>query len=53
MKERCTAIVLAAGQGRRMKSKIKKQFLNIAGKPIVYYSLECFERAPLYRTLFL
>lgn len=46
MRERCTAIVLAAGQGRRMKSKVKKQFLNIAGKPIVYYSLHCFERAP-------
>lgn len=46
MGERCTAIVLAAGQGRRMKNKIKKQFLNIAEKPIVYYSLHCFESAP-------
>lgn len=53
MKERCTAIVLAAGQGRRMKSKIKKQFLSIAGKPIVYYSLHCFERAPFIQDIIL
>ena len=44
MKDRCTAIVLAAGQGQRMKSKVKKQFLSIAGKPIVYYALQCFEK---------
>lgn len=53
MRERCTAIVLAAGQGRRMKSKVKKQFLNIAGKPIVYYSLHCFERAPFIEDIIL
>ena len=35
---RCTAIVLAAGQGKRMHSKIQKQFLEIGGKPVLYYS---------------
>ena len=49
MKDRCTAIVLAAGQGQRMKSKVKKQFLSIAGKPIVYYALQCFEKAAVQR----
>ena len=29
MKEKITAIVLAAGQGKRMHSKIQKQFLEI------------------------
>ena len=29
MKEKTTAIVLAAGQGKRMHSKIQKQFLDI------------------------
>lgn len=29
MEEKCTAIVLAAGQGKRMGSKIQKQFLEI------------------------
>ena len=44
---RCTAIVLAAGQGKRMHSKIQKQFLEIGGKPILYYSMECFQKSPL------
>ncbi|NCB94422.1 MAG: 2-C-methyl-D-erythritol 4-phosphate cytidylyltransferase [Clostridia bacterium] len=40
---KCTAIVLAAGQGKRMNSKIQKQFLNIQGFPVLYYSLKCFQ----------
>ncbi|MGN0399692.1 MAG: 2-C-methyl-D-erythritol 4-phosphate cytidylyltransferase [Blautia sp.] len=42
---KCTAIVLAAGQGKRMKSKVQKQFLKLKGKPILYYSLACFEKS--------
>lgn len=38
-----TAIVLAAGQGKRMNSKVQKQFLLIKGKPVLYYSLSCFQ----------
>ena len=41
------AIVLAAGQGKRMNSKVQKQFLEIGGKPVLYYSLKCFEDSPL------
>lgn len=37
------AIVLAAGQGKRMGTKIQKQFLEIEGKPVLYYALEAFE----------
>ncbi len=40
---KCTAIVLAAGQGKRMKSDVPKQFLKIQGYPVVYYSLQCFQ----------
>ena len=40
-----TAIVLAAGQGKRMRSKIQKQFLEIGGKPLLYYSLRCFQES--------
>ena len=50
---RCTAIVLAAGQGKRMHSKIQKQFLEIGGKPVLYYSLHCFQESPLIRDLIL
>lgn len=40
---KCTAIVLAAGQGKRMKSKVQKQFLSIQGYPVLYYSMKCFQ----------
>ena len=46
---RCTAIVLAAGQGKRMHSKIQKQFLEIGGKPVLYYCLHCFQGSALIR----
>lgn len=38
-----TAIVLAAGQGKRMQSKVQKQYMLLEGKPILYYSLKAFE----------
>ena len=44
--EKCTAIVLAAGQGKRMNTKVHKQFLLLQGKPVLYYSLKCFEETP-------
>ena len=39
----CTAIVLAAGVGKRMGGKVEKQFLKLDGKPIVCHSLQAFE----------
>ena len=42
----CTAIVLAAGQGKRMNSKVQKQFIALKEKPILYYSLACFQESP-------
>lgn len=44
-KSRTTAIVLAAGQGKRMGTDVAKQFLMLRGKPILYYSLSVFERS--------
>ncbi len=44
-KKYCTAIVLAAGQGRRMGTKIQKQYLNIMGRPVLYYALQAFEKS--------
>lgn len=46
-KEKCTAIVLSAGQGKRMGTKVQKQYLEIEGKPVLYYSLHAFEQSPL------
>lgn len=42
---RCAAVVLAAGAGKRMHSEVKKQFLQIKEKPVVYYSLKVFEES--------
>ena len=38
-------IVLAAGQGKRMKSDISKQYLLMDGKPILAYALKAFEES--------
>ena len=46
-KKKCTAIVLAAGQGKRMGTKVQKQYLEIDGKPVLYYSLYIFEQSPI------
>lgn len=43
MKEHTTAIVLAAGQGKRMQSKVHKQYLLLQDKPVLFYALKAFE----------
>ena len=50
---RNTAIVLAAGQGKRMHSKIQKQFMELNGMPVLCYSLRCFQESPLIRDIIL
>jgi 2-C-methyl-D-erythritol 4-phosphate cytidylyltransferase len=40
---RTTAIVLAAGQGKRMNTDVHKQYLLIKDKPVLYYSLKAFD----------
>lgn len=37
-----SAIILAGGRGKRMGSDISKQFIEIDGKPILYYTLKRF-----------
>lgn len=41
-----TAIILAAGKGRRMKTCINKQYLNLKGRPILSHTLEVFFACP-------
>lgn len=43
--EKFTAIVLAGGTGKRMHSHIHKQYLELAGKPVLYYALKTFEKS--------
>lgn len=37
-----SAIILAGGKGKRMGSAISKQFIDIKGRPIIYYTLKKF-----------
>lgn len=44
MSNSTTAIILAGGAGRRVKSSTPKQFCEILGKPLLLYSLEVFQQ---------
>lgn len=46
-KKHCIAILLAGGQGTRMQSSVQKQYLDIAGKPLLSYSLRTFEQSKI------
>ncbi len=41
---RVTAIVPAAGRGKRLGSTVPKQFIELEGKPVLMYSLEALDR---------
>lgn len=43
----CAAVVLAGGRGRRMGTTLAKQYLKIHDRPVLYYSLDVFERSKL------
>lgn len=43
--EKITAIVLAAGTGKRMNSAVHKQYMMLAGKPVLYYALKAFDKS--------
>lgn len=44
-RKRITAVVLAAGKGTRMGSGIQKQYLELAGRPLIFYALKAFEES--------
>lgn len=45
MKKYCTAIILAAGTGSRMKSQVAKQFLLLEDKPLIWYALDMVRKS--------
>ena len=45
--DRCTAVLLAAGQGLRMGGDTRKQYLDLGGRPLFTYSLETMDRCAL------
>ena len=48
-----TALIPAAGIGSRMETNIPKQFLTLAGQPVVVHALQIFEAAPEVQEIFL
>ncbi|MBN2089336.1 2-C-methyl-D-erythritol 4-phosphate cytidylyltransferase [candidate division KSB1 bacterium] len=48
-----TAIIPAAGKGLRFGGKVNKQFFEVQGHPILFYTLRAFEASDLIREIIL
>ena len=53
MKPISTAVIVAAGKGKRMGTKISKQFLPLGEKEILAHTVEKFEKADAIRDIIL
>lgn len=40
------AVILAAGSGTRFGAEVPKQFVKLAGKPLIIYTLDTFQKSP-------
>ncbi|MCH7889738.1 MAG: 2-C-methyl-D-erythritol 4-phosphate cytidylyltransferase, partial [Proteobacteria bacterium] len=40
------ALVVAAGRGRRFGAELPKQYIAVAGRPLLYHSAAAFARHP-------
>ncbi len=41
------AVIIAGGVGKRMGQEIPKQFINVYDKPVLFYTLEGFQKHPM------
>ncbi len=46
MQTTADAVIVAAGRGKRFGSKLPKQFLTVAGKPVLAWSIAAFQHHP-------
>ena len=46
-----TAIIVAAGSGRRMGTETKKQFLTLFGRPVLAHTIEAIEKCRLVKSI--
>ena len=53
MKPICTAVIVAAGKGKRMGTDISKQFLPLCGREILAHTVQKFEQAENIRDIVL
>ena len=45
MEKKTAAIVLAGGRGTRMRADVPKQYMEVEGYPLIWYSLKAFEES--------
>lgn len=50
---KATVLIPAAGMGRRMGTAVNKQYLVLAGKPILAHTISLFEHHPLVEHIYL
>jgi len=50
---KATVLIPAAGMGRRMGGSVRKQYLNLLGKPILAHTLTLFENHSLVENIYL
>ena len=48
-----SAIIVAAGEGARMKGKMRKQYLDLSGRPVLAYSIMAFDSCSLVEEIFI
>lgn len=53
MKGRNYAIIVAAGQGKRMGTGVSKQYLMLGDKPVVVHALQAFDEQPVIEAMVL
>ena len=53
IKKKCTAILLAAGQGKRMGAGVQKQYIELKQKPVIAYTLDEFEHSQVIDNIIL
>jgi len=46
-RKHCTAVVLAAGSGKRMGGAVAKQFMMVSGRPLLWYALQAVEASEI------
>lgn len=46
-KTHCTAIVLSAGQGKRMGASVQKQYIELNRLPVICYTLQAFQESDI------
>ena len=47
------ALIVAGGQGLRMQMDVRKQYIQIDGRPVLFHTVSVFERCPAIDSIFL